>query len=238
MDANTPPPSSHNGRSPLSTSTLNLSPPSDLSPDEPGFAPNAFSDPAPPPASAYAPVPHHRWYDRILDVMLGEDETLAKNRLALLCSHCRLVNGQAPPGTRSLEEIGRWRCGSCGAWNGVERVDRQAGRLVEGMARDGEGEKGVERDRGDEGWTKVSRGDEDGPDSLGTGDRRARKEDGDGDEHEAKASISGKTDVRERELPDSAEDSASSLENGEEDKKNESVAARVAKSKRGSKKRT
>ncbi|EEH39125.2 hypothetical protein PAAG_01587 [Paracoccidioides lutzii Pb01] len=62
--------------------------------------------------------PH--WYDRILDVLLGEDETLAKNRLALICTHCRLVNGQAAPGVRTLQEIGRWRCGSCGTWNGQE----------------------------------------------------------------------------------------------------------------------
>ena len=32
-----------------------------------------------------------------------------------------MVNGQAPPGVRTLEDIGRWRCGSCGEWNGRER---------------------------------------------------------------------------------------------------------------------
>jgi hypothetical protein len=52
--------------------------------------------------------------------LLGEDETQPKNRLVLICNSCRLVNGQAPPGVKSLEELGRWRCGSCGAWNGVE----------------------------------------------------------------------------------------------------------------------
>lgn len=86
--------------------------------EEPGFAPNAFPQ-APP---AYQSTPQSHWYDRILDVMLGEDETLAKNRLVLLCSNpdCRLVNGQAPPGVKTLEELGRWRCHACGSWNGVE----------------------------------------------------------------------------------------------------------------------
>ncbi|KIW20048.1 hypothetical protein PV08_00623 [Exophiala spinifera] len=91
--------------------------PVDMSSDVPGFAPNAFADP-PPPTTAYETT--HHWYDRILDVMLGEDETAAKNRLVLLCSNCRLVNGQAPPGVKTLEELGRWRCSTCGAWNGVE----------------------------------------------------------------------------------------------------------------------
>ncbi|KAF7586489.1 hypothetical protein BBP40_008790, partial [Aspergillus hancockii] len=80
---------------------------------EPGFAPNAFSG-----APQYIEQSH--WYDRLLDVLLGEDETQPKNRTVLICHSCRLVNGQAPPGIKSLEELGRWRCGSCGAWNGVE----------------------------------------------------------------------------------------------------------------------
>ncbi|PYH49826.1 uncharacterized protein BP01DRAFT_352363 [Aspergillus saccharolyticus JOP 1030-1] len=82
--------------------------------DEPGFAPNAFSSTPP----QYIESSH--WYDRLLDVLLGEDEMQPKNRMVLLCANCRLVNGQAPPGIKSLEELGRWRCGSCGAWNGQE----------------------------------------------------------------------------------------------------------------------
>lgn len=81
--------------------------------DEPGFAPNAF-----PRSSQYIEQSH--WYDRLLDVLLGEDETQPKNRVALICRTCRLVNGQAPPGVRTLEELGRWRCGGCGTWNGEE----------------------------------------------------------------------------------------------------------------------
>ncbi|KAL2849897.1 hypothetical protein BJY01DRAFT_245695 [Aspergillus pseudoustus] len=86
--------------------------------DEPGFAPNAF--PAP---QQY--IEHSRWYDRLLDVLLGEDETQPKNRIVLICSSCRLVNGQAPPGVKSLEELGRWRCGGCGAWNGEESATKK-----------------------------------------------------------------------------------------------------------------
>ncbi|KAK4150957.1 hypothetical protein C8A00DRAFT_17589 [Chaetomidium leptoderma] len=87
------------------------------------FAPNAFDGRPPPafmqypPAAMAAPAESH-WYDRILDTLLGEDETAAKYRIALVCSRCRLVNGQAPPGTQSLSELGLWKCMACGAPNG------------------------------------------------------------------------------------------------------------------------
>ena len=75
------------------------------------FAPNAF-----PAAPQYSRAGEgSRWYDRVMDVLLGEDETLPRARLALICSNCRLVNGQAPPGVKRLEDIGKWRCGGCGA---------------------------------------------------------------------------------------------------------------------------
>ena len=75
------------------------------------FAPNAF-----PAAPQYSQAGEgSRWYDRVMDVLLGEDETLPRARLALICSNCRLVNGQAPPGVKRLEDIGKWRCGGCGA---------------------------------------------------------------------------------------------------------------------------
>jgi len=82
------------------------------------FAPNAFS--AVPQYSTGVGLTGDRWYDRILDLLLGEDETLPKNRVVLICKNCRLVNGQAPPGIKNLEEIGKWRCGGCGGWNGEE----------------------------------------------------------------------------------------------------------------------
>ena len=92
------------------------------------FAPNAFDGRPPPPAIQYphmqyppaamAPPSESHWYDRILDTLLGEDETAAKNRIVLICSRCRLVNGQAPPGTKSLSDLAMWKCMACGAPNG------------------------------------------------------------------------------------------------------------------------
>lgn len=82
------------------------------------FAPNAFTSPRPQQEQYTSSGP--RWYDRILDVVLGDDETRPENRIVLLCRKCRLVNGQAPPGTRSLEDLGPWRCSGCGELNGQE----------------------------------------------------------------------------------------------------------------------
>lgn len=94
------------------------------------FAPNAFDQ-----SAQYArPGPsERRWFDRLLDSIMGEDETLAMQRLALVCSQCRLVNGLAPPGVRTLEEVGKWRCRECGAWNGEEP---EAVRIVRDVAKE------------------------------------------------------------------------------------------------------
>jgi hypothetical protein len=107
---------------------------------EPGeeFAPNAFSAPIRPPTlrqpsaqSQYA-ADGPKWYDRILDVVLGEDETQSKNRIALICQNCRLVNGQAPPGVRTMEEIGRWGCSACHTMNGVESEENKMLKQISG----------------------------------------------------------------------------------------------------------
>lgn len=88
------------------------------------FAPNAFDGRVPPialhqyPPATMAPPTEPRWYDRLMDSLLGEDETAAKNRIVLICDRCRVVNGQAPPGTKSLSELGSWKCMACGATNG------------------------------------------------------------------------------------------------------------------------
>jgi endoplasmic reticulum junction formation protein lunapark len=84
------------------------------------FAPNAFDYPQQPAAPPVFGPP--KWYDRILDALIGDDETLAKNRFALICSECRLVNGLAPPGAKTLEEVGKWKCSGCGTLNGRESV--------------------------------------------------------------------------------------------------------------------
>jgi hypothetical protein len=83
-----------------------------------------------------------------LDVLLGEDETLAKNRIVLICTNCRLVNGQAPPGVKSLEEVGRWKCGGCGAWNGVES---EAANLMQEMTQKVQNEQVEGRESTDKG---------------------------------------------------------------------------------------
>ncbi len=135
------------GQTPISPQALSHSP-VPFSPDEPGFAPNAFNT-APPTASpAYETSTH--WYDRILDVLLGEDEGAAKNRIALICLNCRLVNGQAPPGIKTLEELGKWRCSSCGTLNGVES---EATKVVK------EATKQPKVDQSD-GWEEVPKSDE------------------------------------------------------------------------------
>ncbi|KAI9723093.1 MAG: hypothetical protein M1828_004341 [Chrysothrix sp. TS-e1954] len=67
-----------------------------------------------------------RWYDRIMDVLLGDDENKPINRIALICSRCRLVNGQAPPGSKTAEDVGSWRCFNCQAWNGQESEVQEA----------------------------------------------------------------------------------------------------------------
>ena len=94
------------------------------------FAPNAFPSPPTSPTMSSQHFPsatpsyastQPRWYDRLMDVVLGEDETAPGNRIVLICQNCRLVNGQAPPGARVLEDVGRWRCAECRAWNGVEK---------------------------------------------------------------------------------------------------------------------
>lgn len=92
------------------------------------FAPNAF-----PTLPQYAPVREGRhWYDRLVDVLLGEDESLPSKRLALICNRCRLVNGQAPPGVKRLEDVGQWRCGSCGSINGEEDDMKKIAKKLKG----------------------------------------------------------------------------------------------------------
>jgi hypothetical protein len=123
-----PPPATANIKRQSTNSVKPPSTSSDASPPPPSplpaldisaeFAPNAFEAP-----SQYAPanVPQqHGWLDRVVNALLGEDETRPDRRLALICTKCRLVNGLASPGMRTLEEVGRWRCSSCGSWNGIE----------------------------------------------------------------------------------------------------------------------
>lgn len=127
-------------------------PPPQQPTDEPGFAPNAFSRPP-----QYIEQSH--WYDRLLDVLLGEDETQPKNRVALICSTCRLVNGQAPPGIKTLEELGRWRCGGCNAWNGEESETTKVLADIRGQSKS--------QSQSDSTWEPVSKTDADNHSSVG-----------------------------------------------------------------------
>ena len=113
-------PTSENIRNPSPNDYPNSNPDQSLDTSA-DFAPNAF--PTVPQYAGGKDTPH--WYDRILDVLLGDDETLPRNRLALICRNCRLVNGQAAPGTASLGDVGTWRCSACGTTNGeASEADR------------------------------------------------------------------------------------------------------------------
>lgn len=213
QNVDTTSPTSANARSPLLASAL-IDSPATVTLDEPGFAPNAF--PNPPQQARPTYEQPSKWYDRILDVLLGEDETLAKNRIVLICVNCRLVNGQAPPGVKSLEEVGRWKCGGCGAWNGVES---EAANLVQEMRQKAQSEQ-------------VERGE-----SIGKGPKEeATPPQVDGG---AELDVQEANDVHEpaRELPDSeddAEDEDARPEDGKYDgdediKSNERRVARSGK---------
>ena len=131
------------------------------------FAPNAFDvrtqrTPAPSPGTAH-------WYDRLLDALLGEDETQAALRFALICRRCRLVNGRAPPGARSLEDVGVWRCQGCGAVNGAESDAEGLAEVVRKDARKVE-VRAEEEEEGDEGGVETPAEEEVGEDGDGEKD--------------------------------------------------------------------
>lgn len=114
------------------------------------FAPNAFST-TPPPAAEISSQSYGQydnnlgggshWYDRVMDLLLGEDEMAAKNRFVLICERCRLVNGQAPPGTRQMSEIGMWKCMGCGKMNGEMDEGRRLVRDVLNARKPGDATK-------------------------------------------------------------------------------------------------
>jgi endoplasmic reticulum junction formation protein lunapark len=206
-------PISAKARSPLLASAL-IDSPATATPDEPGFAPNAF--PNPPQQARPAYEQPSKWYDRILDVLLGEDETLAKNRIVLICTNCRLVNGQAPPGVKSLKEVGRWKCGGCGAWNGVES---ETTNLMQEMRQEVQNEQA------------------EGGESIGKGHKEEAQVDG-GTElniHEA-------DDVQKpaREIPDSEDDAGDEDVRSEDEKDdgNEDIKSDEKRATRSGKKRS
>lgn len=139
------------------------------------FSPNAFESSRPRPSADQYDTPTH-WYDRVMDVLLGEDETAPKNRMVLICKRCRLVNGQAPPGTNSLAELGLWKCMGCGGENG--EVD-EGKKLV----------KEVLGQRSDRGTSSTGNDDGDSSDAVEVQSVDARTEEEDAeDEQEVEAS--------------------------------------------------
>ena len=103
----------------------------------PQFHPSAFS---PPPSPSLAPQEHRSktFLDRVLDLLVGEDENAADHRYALICRHCRAHNGLAPPGERG-EDVG-YLCGRCGGWNGPDpnKKDQSKTKDVISQAKEGD----------------------------------------------------------------------------------------------------
>lgn len=66
------------------------------------------------------PVYHTSWVDRVMDLVLGENEQGPNNRYALICSKCRVHNGLAPYG-KSADEVGYF-CPVCHTFNGSEQA--------------------------------------------------------------------------------------------------------------------
>lgn len=85
-----------------------------------------------------------------MDLLLGEDETASKNRIVLICKQCRLVNGQAPPGTNSLTELGMWKCMACGAMNGEVDEGKRLVKEVLGAQMEGKRSDSTDESQGDE----------------------------------------------------------------------------------------
>ncbi|KAA8909510.1 hypothetical protein TRICI_004475 [Trichomonascus ciferrii] len=73
-----------------------------------------------PMASPYPTMPmvpyQPKWYDRILDLVAGEDEYSPKLRYALICQQCTAHNGLAQPGEVPEDVV--YICPHCGFKNG------------------------------------------------------------------------------------------------------------------------
>jgi endoplasmic reticulum junction formation protein lunapark len=118
---------------------LNHLPTDDL--NTPDFHPSAFTPPL-----SMSPAPGPRTFlDRLLDLLVGEDETAPEHRYALICVRCRMHNGLAPPGEMP-GEVG-YLCARCGQWNGP-RVGGNGERSGETVTQGRLGEEvGQEKDR-------------------------------------------------------------------------------------------
>ncbi|KAK9316391.1 hypothetical protein V1522DRAFT_396054 [Lipomyces starkeyi] len=101
--------------------------------------------------SVLQPPESPRWYDRILDLMVGEDETDPRNRYALICFRCGTHNGLAAPG-QTPDNV-RYSCPVCGEWNpeqapstttGGDEASKSIEEQSESISKNDDGEKPVE----------------------------------------------------------------------------------------------
>jgi endoplasmic reticulum junction formation protein lunapark len=112
-----------------------------LSQNIPQFHPSAFS---PPPSPTLPQQPHSKTFlDKLLDLIVGEDENAPDHRYALICRHCRAHNGLAPPGERG-DDVG-YLCGRCGGWNGPEPNKQQGQGSSTQQSNSNNGSKSEER---------------------------------------------------------------------------------------------
>lgn len=103
--------------------------PNELHPDQPDFKPSLISPNHHPELQQYPLGPVYNanyqpsWYDKILDIIVGEDEYSPKSRYALICNNCRRHNGLAQPG--ELPQYVIYICPQCGFRNGTEKKKRK-----------------------------------------------------------------------------------------------------------------
>ncbi|CAN6604014.1 hypothetical protein TRVA0_002S03532 [Trichomonascus vanleenenianus] len=70
-------------------------------------------------------VPYQpQWYDKIIDLIAGEDEYSPKNRYALICENCRNHNGLAQPGELPQHVV--YICPRCGVQNGKPKKRKES----------------------------------------------------------------------------------------------------------------
>lgn len=76
------------------------------------------------PYPAMPMIPYQpKWYDRILDLVAGEDEYSPKMRYALICQQCTAHNGLAQPGEQPEDVV--YICPHCGFKNGKTPRQKQ-----------------------------------------------------------------------------------------------------------------
>ncbi|KAK6199357.1 uncharacterized protein RJT21DRAFT_46191 [Scheffersomyces amazonensis] len=84
----------------------------------------------PPPPKVASTPPKRTFQDRILDLLIGSDNSEAvENRYALICYKCYAHNGLAPPHTDNPSAI-KFKCMQCGTLNGHGVLDAELKDLI------------------------------------------------------------------------------------------------------------